>query len=288
MEEASATPPEDSAADRQRVRLRIALLLLVLSVVSMWASSVVTRRKLLTTWKATLEVGVVLLGPGGVRPEKRELIQARLPELDKLIEREFRKYRPGSTLDPVHFVLAGTAGVEERPPMPPEDAGYVARALHAFQLSRYVADINRKAGINTSEYDARIYVMLEPVKRSQSMFVEGVGAKDGEVGFVTTNLDEETLDLTLLAVGHEFLHTVGATDKYDADGHTDSFRLLPEPDREPRYPQRFAEIMVGEITLSPTEGRLPDTLAEVAVGPVTAREVGWVKEDDAPAVASRP
>jgi hypothetical protein len=41
------------------------------------------------------------------------------------------------------------------------------------------------------------------------------------------------------------------------------------------YPQRYAEIMVGELPLAPGEGRLPASAAELGVGPDTAAEIGW-------------
>jgi hypothetical protein len=76
-------------------------------------------------------------------------------------------------------------------------------------------------------------------------------------------------------MAHEALHTLGATDKYDAAGHAVDPAGLAEPERQPTYPQRFAELMVGELPLAPGAGRLPSTAEELAVGPATAAEIGW-------------
>jgi hypothetical protein len=285
---AALPQPDPSQRLRQRTKLRIAILLLMLSGVSLYASAIVTRHKLRAQWRETLQVAVILLGPGGVGREKLTMVKERLPKLDAMMAREFTRYHPGQSFAPVHFELVGAVGVEKPPPMPPDSGTYVDRALHAWRLSRYLADVNKRGQLKLGGYADRIYVMVEPARNTQARFVEGVGAKDGDVGLVSTQLDESTLDLTLLAVGHEFLHCVGATDKYDANGHTDMSVDLPEPDRVPIYPQRFAEIMVGEITTGPGDGRLPDTLDQVAVGPLTAHEVGWLKDGQpAPAVASR-
>jgi hypothetical protein len=50
---------------------------------------------------------------------------------------------------------------------------------------------------------------------------------------------------------------------------------LAEPGLLPRYPQRAAEIMVGEVPEAADQGRLVESLDEVRVGPVTAMEIGW-------------
>ena len=85
------------------------------------------------------------------------------------------------------------------------------------------------------------------------------------------------LTLSLQAVGHELLHTVGATDRYDAGGHARDPDGLADPGLVPPYPQVHAEWMVGEVPLGPGRGRLPESIDELRVGPVTAREIGWVE-----------
>ena len=79
-------------------------------------------------------------------------------------------------------------------------------------------------------------------------------------------------------IAHELLHTLGATDKYDLrsnqPAHPDGFA---EPDREPLYPQSFAELMGGRIPVSSAESTTPESLQQVIVGAKTASEIGWRK-----------
>ena len=107
--------------------------------------------------------------------------------------------------------------------------------------------------------------------------VEGRGEQGGRVGVVEVELDETMADLTLIVVSHELLHTIGASDKYDAHGRALVPDRLAEPDRAPLFPQRFAEIMARN---RPLDGKgneaIPDRLDDVAVGPATAREIGWL------------
>ena len=70
------------------------------------------------------------------------------------------------------------------------------------------------------------------------------------------------------------VHALGATEKYDAAGHTLVPLGLAEPDRMPRFPQRYAEIMSRNRPVSATDERVPEDFEQIAVGPTTAREIG--------------
>ena len=78
----------------------------------------------------------------------------------------------------------------------------------------------------------------------------------------------------LVIVAHELLHTLGATDKYSpVDGHPVAPHGLAEPDREPLYPQRLAEIMGGRIAQAADDAMVPKNLNYVLIGPATASEI---------------
>jgi hypothetical protein len=75
-------------------------------------------------------------------------------------------------------------------------------------------------------------------------------------------------------IAHEFLHTLGATDKYNpADGMPNFPSGYAEPDRNPLYPQRYAEIMGGRIAESEVEAMIPKSLNYVTIGRTTAEEI---------------
>jgi hypothetical protein len=79
-------------------------------------------------------------------------------------------------------------------------------------------------------------------------------------------------------MAHELLHALGATDKYDLQ---DDQPIAPdgfaEPERQPLYPQSFAELMGGRIPVSRTEATTPESLQQVLIGAKTASEIGWSK-----------
>jgi hypothetical protein len=77
-----------------------------------------------------------------------------------------------------------------------------------------------------------------------------------------------------VVIAHEFLHTLGATDKYDpANGYPIAPDGLAEPERSPLYPQTKAEIMGGRIPLAANDVVEPQSLKYVVIGPLTAQEI---------------
>ncbi|HNZ57368.1 MAG TPA: hypothetical protein PKL58_08425, partial [Methylophilaceae bacterium] len=79
-------------------------------------------------------------------------------------------------------------------------------------------------------------------------------------------------------LAHEMLHTLGATDKYNL---ATTLPIYPEgfaePNKAPRYPQDFAELMGGRVPISESQAEIPKSLLQTLVGEVTAKEIGWVK-----------
>jgi hypothetical protein len=77
-------------------------------------------------------------------------------------------------------------------------------------------------------------------------------------------------------ITHEFLHTLGATDKYDPATNQP---LYPDgyavPDLQPLVPQRYAEIMAGRTPVSQTDATIPESLNDVIIGSLTAKEINW-------------
>lgn len=258
---------------RRFLAVRLTLLLVTLCSVVVWGLRVELRRHARMGWQRTLPVEVVLLRNGFVPPETLAALEQALPRLEAALQGELRRYRPEAPR-PFAFRPLGTVRVSDAPPSPPDSGRLWDRASHYLQLSRYLDDVHHRGGLGRQGDRLRLYVVVEP-PRNRSRFVEGFGG--GDIGVVRTAMDGTNIDQALLAMGHELLHCVGATDKYDDEGHAIESVGLAEPSRSPRYPQRYAEIMVGEIAVEPGRGQIIDSLADVRVGPLTAQEVGWAR-----------
>lgn len=100
----------------------------------------------------------------------------------------------------------------------------------------------------------------------------------GKIGSVNLFASTAQAAQNEVVVTHELLHTFGATDKYDLATGQPIYPLgYTQPEQQPLYPQRQAEIMGGYIALSATQNKMPDSLAQVGLNKATAIEVGWLK-----------
>ena len=154
--------------------------------------------------------------------------------------------------------------------LPPPGSGSPTRAPPSLFRDELLA----LAGPDDS-YDLRLVVALRTVDEDGHRIVEGSTERFGRIGLVEGNDADDVITLELIATAHETLHAVGALDAYDAAGHA----VAPDGFVEPAlgYPQRFAEVMVGEVPDEPGAGHVPKTLEEVRVGAVTASQIGWLQ-----------
>jgi hypothetical protein len=72
---------------------------------------------------------------------------------------------------------------------------------------------------------------------------------------------------------------VGASDKYELSSGAPLYPVgFVDPDKEPLYPQDYAEIMAGVTPISKNEWEMPDQLSDTLIGRETATEINWIKE----------
>ncbi|MGZ3458953.1 MAG: hypothetical protein ACXU86_10675, partial [Archangium sp.] len=170
-------------ARRTRAKwLRVSLLLIVLVLIVLWGTSRSRTREARLRWARPLEVTVVLLSRGEVKPEVRGAWLRGVGQLEGWLAREAHRYGPDLP-PPARLSLAGpvsAAGLELAPP----GESLVARARHAWKLSRTLAAVDEAAGLGSRRLDARIYVMLEPAGEGGERLVEGMAEAGGSVGLV--------------------------------------------------------------------------------------------------------
>jgi len=254
-------------------RIRIALLLVLLLFTAAWGVHTAYHRRARGSWDRPLEVGLVLLSPGGDVDAERW--RAGAAALAARIDEEMARWRgPGG--EAFHISVVGPVRFAGKLPLAPASGGLLARARHALDVWTTIQEIDRAAGGEAGGFDLRVFFRCALGPENGLGFAEGSGAVNGEVALVNGSCHGD-LSLPLQAVGHELFHTVGARDRYDGSGHARDPDGLADPERVPRYPQSHAEWMVGEIPIAPGRGRLPESLREMQVGAATAREIGWIR-----------
>jgi hypothetical protein len=261
-----------TSSSKARV-VRLGVLLMALVVTSFFAVGNVRARQARKTWDHSLDIAIVLVGAADPRAVAK--LKLRSEALGDKFTSELGRYRPGAPR-PFRFVVFGPLAAPG--PMPKPTSGGTLDVFR-FTWDSYLAtrELNARAEITRSQFDSTMYVYIAPPASDERASVEGLSDRNGRVGLVQVELDESMVDTALFVIGHELLHTLGATDRYDETGKT----LIPsgfaEPNRVPLYPQRFAEVMARNRPLSPTLEVIPQSLDELLVGELTAQEIEWQK-----------
>lgn len=255
--------------------VRLTVLLVMLLGVLCWAWRDVRSRHERNAWERPLSVAVVLVRRGGLDGAAVDVFRDRIAALQARLAEECHRYRP-EPVRPFELTFFGPVDGDEDPPQAGGD-GLLDAITESWALWRWTSRIDRAAGLDAEPFDSRIYVAARAPKSADREMVEGESQEGGRLGAVQVDLDASMADFALFVVAHELFHTLGASDKYDATGHTLIPAGLAAPNRDPLFPQEQAEIMARNRPVAPRSESPPERLDELGVGPATAHEVGWVR-----------
>ena len=252
------------------VRITVLCLILFFVAVSTWLAQARS-----TDWNNSLWVKVYPINGDRSDTVSRyidSLTVENFRSIETFVAREIRKY--GHTLErPVRMELGRE--IREQPPTPGNAPNVFDIMWWSLKLRLWANDT---AGPQDDpEPDVRIFVRYhEPV--GDMILENSVGMQKGMVGVVNAYAGRRQAATNNVIIAHEFLHTLGATDKYDpANGQPHFPEGIAEPDRKPRYPQQFAEIMGGRIAVAEDDAMVPQSLKYVVIGPQTAEEIRLVR-----------
>jgi len=254
-------------------RLRLWVLVGLLAVTVSWAWYDIRSRRARTEWQRPVEVSVALVQLGAVDPDALLALRARCRELEARLSHEYHRYG-GQLPQPIRLTLFGPVAVDRPPPADPDES-LLSLAQHAYAQWRWTHAVDVGSNLPARRFDSRIYVLVRAPRDGGRSTVEGSSELGGRVGVARIELDASTVDLALFVVAHELFHTLGASDKYDANGRAAIPDGLVEPELVPLFPQRYAEVMTRNLVVARGSERPPESLAELGVGTLTARELGW-------------
>ncbi len=248
------------------VRITILLLALAFVATSTWLTQARS-----TDWNNSLWVKVYPINADGSKESEKYIATLGVDDfagIESFIAREVKRY--GRSLDRPLRVELGRE-VTEQPPAIDPDFGVLDVMLWSLKMRWWASSTAGKQ--DAIEPDVRIFVRYH---RPQDAYVleNSVGLQKGMVGVVNARASRRHRGMNNVVIAHEFLHTLGATDKYDpGTGQPTPPHGLAEPDREPLYPQRYAEIMGGRIAQAADDAIIPQSLKYVLIGPATASEI---------------
>ncbi len=250
-------------------RISILLFILIFVGVNTWLSQARS-----TDWNNSLWIKVYPINGDGSEVSEsymRGLDTDDFNSIESFISREAARY--GKNLSRPLRVELGQP-ISEQPPLPDPHANMLGVMLWSLKLRWWAASVAGDQDRITP--DVRMFVRYFTPEK-EIVLDNSVGMQKGMVGIVNAYASRRQQGSNNVIIAHEFLHTLGATDKYDpANGIPTEPHGLGEPDRKPLYPQRYAEIMGGRIALSEYEAMVPKSLKYAVIGPLTAHEIRLV------------
>ena len=251
------------------VRISVLLLILFFVSVSTWLTQARS-----TDWNNSLWVKIYPINADGtaeVDAYLDNLVVADFAGIESFLTREAGRYQ--RNLDrPVRVELGRR--VNEQPPALPESPNVLSIMLWSLKMRWWAGSVGGEQDEITP--DVRIFVRYHRPDHAVRL-ENSVGLQKGMVGVVNGYASRSQRGRNNVVIAHEFLHTLGATDKYSPQhGHPLAPHGLAEPDRDPLYPQRFAEIMGGRIAIAEDDSVIPRNLSLAVIGRLTASEIRLV------------
>jgi len=260
------------ASTRLFRQLRIVVLLFILLLVAGDAWLANSRA---TDWDNALWIAIYPINADGGHVAGEYIAQlgnSAFSPLEDFFPRQANRY--GLVAKELVKVRLGPE-VETLPPVPPTDGNVFAVVWWSLKL-RFWA-MRTGLGVDGPPADIRIYVIYhDPLQ--QPRLAHSLGLKEGLIGVVNAYASKAYTARNNVVIAHEFLHTLGATDKYDPVSRQPVYpQGYAQPEQKPLYPQNLAELMGGRIPVSGTHSEIPASLKRTVIGRVTAAEINWLE-----------
>jgi hypothetical protein len=252
-------------------RIFILLFILVFVALGTWRAKTQS-----VEWKHTLPVNIYLIngdGSGVAADYLRSLVIDDFNPIAAFMHDEAVRYGRSANAS-IEIRLGGVVGTQ--PPEPPRNGSTLEVIAWSLKMRWWAY---RNADTAGPGPQVKMFLLYFDPAQSKRL-AHSTGLQKGLIGRVNVFASRDMVKQNNVVIAHEFLHTLGATDKYDPatnqplfpDGYAD-------PGLKPLLPQHYAEIMAGRTPLSQTEAVTPASLDDALIGDKTAQEINWLKTD---------
>ncbi|MDH3631929.1 MAG: hypothetical protein OER98_12490 [Gammaproteobacteria bacterium] len=254
-----------------RKNLRYLILLLILLFVVVNETLNKTRS---TSWENPLWVRIYAVNGDGREATEKYIDSLKTDSfktIEKFVNLEARRY--GIKIDAIDVEYNGH--LQSGPPQPPNGQSLLGNIWWSLKFRAWAT--HRAWNSDSDAGDIELFVSYYDITTTQSLR-HSVGLQGGLIGIINAFADKSYRGSNEVVIAHEFMHTLGASDKYAPDNQPILPQGYAEPGRIPLFPQQKAELMGGRIPLSMQDSRMPDSLNQVVVGTYTAAEINWTAE----------
>lgn len=250
--------------------IRISLLLIVLATVA--------RQTLLEQaaldWQDNFYVALYPVNADGSERTAayiRNLNREQFEPIEAFFAEEAARYHLGMRR-PIAIQLG--AEVEEVPSPPPQNGSVLQNMMWSLSFRWFAWQHSPEVPVRP---DIKLYMLFyDPA--SYTRLTHSTALNKGRIGRVNLFADRAHAKKNMVITAHELLHTLNATDKYNlSTGQPIYPDGYAEPNKDPLFPQHFAELMGAYLPTSHTEQRMPISLKQTLIGHKTAAEIGWVR-----------
>lgn len=227
-------------------------------------------RYMVREWKAPLDVAIYPINGDASKVAAdyiRTLQPSDLADINAFLVRETRRY---GLQQRVSMTLSLEPEMKDTPPPPPRDRNVLKTMAWSLKLRWWAYQHSGQKWPQLGKI--RVYVLYHQPVHGKPL-AHSLGLQKGLIGVVHAFADVTQTAQNNIVIAHEILHTLGATDKYDAEGRP----VYPIGYAEPQLPQRLqrheAEIMAGRIAFPDGRNVMPASLEKCIIGPATAQEI---------------
>lgn len=222
-------------------------------------------------WQGPLDVAVIPIN--GDRSEAaadaiRSLTLHDFADIGAFLEREVARY--GVRHAPAMEVTL-LPELKQTPPAPPRDGSVLKVMAWSLKLRWWV--YRQSDGWLPQPGRIKLFLLYHAPEDGVAL-EHSLGLQKGLIGVVHVFADREQAGQNNIVIAHELLHTLGATDKYEAGGMPRYPEGYADPDQPQSALRREAEIMAGRLVGVNGEPVMPPGLDRCVVGPLTAYEIG--------------
>jgi hypothetical protein len=249
----------------RRFRILILLGALAAALGFTWMEQALVR-----AWRAPLDVVVVPINGDGSQQAAEMIGRLQASDFDDInvfLQRETARY---GVKQPQAMRITLLPELKEKPPAPPRDRSVLQTVWWSLQLRWWVY---RQSGQLLPQLGRIKLFVLYHAPQDGVALEHSLGLQKGLIGVVHAFADPRQMRQNNIVVAHELLHTLGATDKYAADGRPVYPQGYAEPDWPENMPRQQAEIMAGRYVNAAGNVVMPPSLEECVIGAQTAHEI---------------